>query len=1087
MSIGQLAVVVRQIHRLADSGGHEGLTDGQLLERFLGGGDELAFAALVRRHGPLVLGVCRRVLRDRHAAEDAFQATFLILLRRARSLDRRGSVASWLYTVAYHVALRARADAARRPPPARPVPQPPEAGWADLQPVLDEELGRLPESYRSVVVLCYLEGKTNVEAARLLGWPVGTVKGRLARARDLLRARLTRRGITLSAGLVGASLAESATAAVPAALLRTTLRTALPTAATAAPGGGAVSTAVTLAEGALRTMATTKLKTAAALLLLGGLVAFGLVGGTHPAQAQKQTVTGPAAGDSMPKMPAKLPAGTAARPGAKAEDLTVAGRVLGPDGKALAGAKVAVIGWRPRWGGAPPRALAQGVTDAAGKFSLKVRRPPGFEAVTVASAPGCGLGWHWPDGKTEAEIRLRPEQVLRGRLIDLQGQPAAGVKLEVTRLGSRPPRPGGDYVLVESFLDRDADGWPDVWVAGDGVLYVWGDTGKLVARSGVVRWDARRGGAQVLALPEVPAGLPAWPGAVTTDAQGRFVVRGVPQGMGVGLRVRDPRFALQVVDVPPPEKGKAGEVTRVLGPVRVLEGTITDAATGKPVPNARVRVHAPGTGTGASVVFDVSGSMSGADARGRRGLGDSTSLAFVAEVALAQGIPVDEIPPLEAQADAKGRFRLTLFRAGSYTLLVGAPGEPYLLRTVQVTWPQEAVVRKEVNLTLVRGVHVRGRVTEAPGGKAVAAARVDFWSKGLKLPEGVRHPRAVQTGPDGTFRALLPTGPWHLLVNGPEPVYRYQPIAIDRLTEEGGKPQGFQVRKDGSVRPAVPEGTGRFYPDAWVPLELKPGPAREVAVTLRRAPLLRGRVVGPDGKPLARVLGVRRPALPAESAAFLDKFTRRLFLDLTGKVPTVAHMALMSAGQPSGSPLAPVELRDGAFSIPVLDPKATYPVHFFDPDRKLGAFVELKGEQAGKDPVTVRLSPCGSARARFVDAGGKALAGYRPSLWLLLPPGPHPVPRNVAEVVKGRMHLGDALWAAGLDPARYGAGPRTDARGRVTLPALIPGATYRLLLADGKARDFTVRAGETLDLADLTSAEPAAAARLPVVQPPKGP
>src|SRR5262249_48128930 len=156
--------------------------------------------ALVRRHGPLVLGVCRRVLRDRHAAEDAFQATFLILLRRARSLDRRGSVASWLYTVAYHVALRARADAARRPPPARPVPQPPEAGWADLQPVLDEELGRLPDSYRAVVVLCYLEGKTNVEAARLLGWPVGTVKGRLARARDLLRARLTRRGITLSAG-----------------------------------------------------------------------------------------------------------------------------------------------------------------------------------------------------------------------------------------------------------------------------------------------------------------------------------------------------------------------------------------------------------------------------------------------------------------------------------------------------------------------------------------------------------------------------------------------------------------------------------------------------------------------------------------------------------------------------------------------------------------------------------------------------------------------------------------------------------------------------------------------------------------------
>src|SRR4051794_36888581 len=114
MATGQLAVVVRHIHKLAEGAGVENLGDGPLLERFLNRGEEEAFAALVRRHGPMGLGVCRRVLRDAHAAEDAFQATFLVLARKARSLDRRGSVANWLYAVAYHVALKARAEAARR-------------------------------------------------------------------------------------------------------------------------------------------------------------------------------------------------------------------------------------------------------------------------------------------------------------------------------------------------------------------------------------------------------------------------------------------------------------------------------------------------------------------------------------------------------------------------------------------------------------------------------------------------------------------------------------------------------------------------------------------------------------------------------------------------------------------------------------------------------------------------------------------------------------------------------------------------------------------------------------------------------------
>src|SRR5262245_26765118 len=200
--------------------------DGELLDRFLRRQDEAAFAALVHRHGAMVLAACRRVLHNPHDAEDACQATFLILAHKAAAIRKRDALGSWLHGVAVRVARDLRAKLARRA--ARPLtagddvarPEGTEAlTWNEVREALDEELRRLPEHYRAALVLCYLEGRSRDEAALQLGWSLPTLRGRLERGRALLHARLVRRGLTLSAALVAGALAHDAAAgAVPARL-----------------------------------------------------------------------------------------------------------------------------------------------------------------------------------------------------------------------------------------------------------------------------------------------------------------------------------------------------------------------------------------------------------------------------------------------------------------------------------------------------------------------------------------------------------------------------------------------------------------------------------------------------------------------------------------------------------------------------------------------------------------------------------------------------------------------------------------------------------------------------------------------------
>ncbi len=308
--------VLDQLDRLFNRGTVAGLNEGALLERYVTGGDEAAFAALVARHGPMVLGVCRRVLRDERDVEDAFQATFLVLVRRAGAIRDGDLVGRWLHGVAHRVAVRARAHSARRFVHEQSVSEPIEAGGGrpasaeverrELEAIVDDEVTRLPSALRAPVVLCYLEGMTHDEAARRLRWPVGTVRSRMARARDVLRRRLTRRGVFADGATLMTALSRPP---VPPEWLDATVRGSLNFAtnpATAAAATFATARPVTIARRILFTMALTKLS----YLGVAGLGLVVALGGFRtlaypPQQATPAAATRPRSHRRRPARPAR--------------------------------------------------------------------------------------------------------------------------------------------------------------------------------------------------------------------------------------------------------------------------------------------------------------------------------------------------------------------------------------------------------------------------------------------------------------------------------------------------------------------------------------------------------------------------------------------------------------------------------------------------------------------------------------------------------------------------------------------------------------------------------------------------------------
>jgi RNA polymerase sigma factor (sigma-70 family) len=696
----------------------DGLSDTQLVERYCANQEEEAFAALVRRHGGLVLGVCRRVLGHAEDTEDAFQATFLVLAQKAASIRKRESVGSWLYGVAYRIAMEVRLKARRRQTHERqahemaPSASLAEAIWPDLQPILDEELHRLPEKYRVPLVLCYLQGKSNRQAANELGWPTGSISRRLARGRELLRQNLARRGVVVPAALLAAALTEQATAAtVSLSLLNGTVAAGLRFAAGKTVAGIASARALALAQGVLKAMILTKLKIATLFLLTVGMIALAVL--THQAVAQN-TSAASAGGPSARKETAKpsLPAAKKAKVGPaepKAErradnrdKMTITGLVLDSAGKPAANAVVTVVGRaksrdRIQQYGSKPKTLGNGKTGADGRFRLigqRTSKENYWDVHVLAGGAGHGLGVQSIDpdaAQPDVKIRLPKEDVIRVRLFDLQGKPAAGVKVHVVKA----------YGHAEP---------------SEAKSYFWLD------------------------FSDAPDDLAVWPKPATSDDKGRFSLHGIGRYTTVKIQFRSEHFARQDLEIL--SKGRTGKkaITMSLAPARILHGTVTYADTHKPLARARLLVHA------------------------RKSLYELN--------------PWQE--PLRTTADEKGRFRIIPGVGNHFTVIAYPPDEtPYLLQRKEIDWPKADVIQHEVNLALPRGVLVRGTITEEPSGKPVVGAGVEFEPVQGNNPfyrddtrpfhEGWREVHL--SGQGGKFHITVLPGPGHLLIKAPTQDY----------------------------------------------------------------------------------------------------------------------------------------------------------------------------------------------------------------------------------------------------------------------------------------------------------------------------
>ena len=568
MTSATLGAAILQIHRLFDEGTVAGLSDGQLLERFVDSRDERAFEAIVTRHGPMVLATCRAVLRDRHASEDAFQAAFASLVRRASTLRNADALGGWLHRVAYREAVRAGSETSRRRAIERKALPPAgteEADLGDLRVVVHAELDRLPESLRLPVVLCDLEGLTKGQAAQHLGWTEGTVRGRLERARVLLRSRLARRGLGASAGLLVGSIGGGASAEVGATRVASAVRAAM-------AAGGAAGPSI---AGWLKVTATL------AAIGLVGLAGFGVGRPGFVDRAEPE----PTPARRTPAAPPEAP-----DPGKPVE---VVGRVVDPEGRPVAGA---IVRLQPSPTSLPREPEPTATTGDDGRFSVRgprwafKGREPWWGPQVVATAPGFGPGrtfvGHVVESPGEVTVRLVADDLpIDGKVVDLEGRAVPGASIRVS----------------------------DVYVPTGVDLSKWLEKVRQYGTRGPWEGSNTR---ELDYLPNLPGATAA------TGPDGRFRLHGVGRERIAALIVSGPNIATEEIfamtrtgpavktaDRGPGEKSltfHAARLEHVANPTRPIEGVIADKDTGTPLAGVKVEgmvfddnssIAAPGVGT----------------------------------------------------------------------------------------------------------------------------------------------------------------------------------------------------------------------------------------------------------------------------------------------------------------------------------------------------------------------------------------------------------------------------------------------------------------------------------------------------------
>jgi RNA polymerase sigma factor (sigma-70 family) len=527
--------VLQLIRQLVEDPRFQKMADEELIGRFCTSHDEEAFQALVKRHGSMVLEVSRSVLGNDADAEDAFQATFLVLAQKASAIRKGESIGSWLYGVAYRTALNAQRISARRKKheslgsDRRAAEAAGDLAWPELQHILYEELTRIARCYQAPLVLCYLEGMAQDRAAAVLGVSKATLRKRLDHGRALLRSRLVRRGLGPVAVLLAAVWPLATARALPAAqLVSSTVRAATQIAAGPGTVAGSVSTRVAaLAEGVLKTMQSTKSNVVAAVLLALALIAgAGSVvvschalaadqtGTSSEALANQASTDRDASGkDAQPQIqplqaqvvPVRVRPATP-----EGDDALVKGRVLGPDGKPFKGAKLFVITRNAR----KAARKAKGTTGADGCFKVVVA-PADLTrgAKLVATAGKHGPDWvelGKADGRRELTLRLVKDDVpIKGRLLDLEGRPLAGVAVQVLSLAK--PIKDGDLKL---------------WIENAKLYARWVSAGKAL---GVQHEEP------MTSISPAGLGLPA---LVKSGKDGTFRLTGFGRERVVGLAIR---------------------------------------------------------------------------------------------------------------------------------------------------------------------------------------------------------------------------------------------------------------------------------------------------------------------------------------------------------------------------------------------------------------------------------------------------------------------------------------------------------------------------------------------------------------------